>query len=1164
MSLKIYLLGQFKILAHSQLLEIPSRPAQSLFAYLTMHPGITQRRERLASLLWPETNESNARSYLRQALWRLRKALESGGLNSEDFLLISNINVTFHAEGEYWLDAKQLLKGDERKPLDELIEIVDLYRGELLPGFYDEWVLSERERLQAAYHQKMNLLLERLIEAGEWETALEWSERWIQLGNAPEPAFRAMFRAYAGLGNLGMVSATYQRCVESMQRELGLEPSPETQHLYEFICRGGLEEVRKKSAVITDIPEHIPPFLNETGAQDTEQIVFVARQHELELLDGYLNQALNGQTRVVFVIGEAGAGKTALLQEFTRRTQEMHAELIVVSGNCNAYTGIGDPYLPFREILELLTGDVEARWIAGAMTSTQAYRLWNTLPLTISALVEAGPDLIDTFVPHNALLERALVYAPGGSNWLNRLKEMLERKLDAPIGLSPRQNALFDQYTQIIQALTRQVPIVMVLDDLQWADLGSINLLFHLGRQMAGNRFLILGAYRPEDVAIGRDGERHPLEPVINQFKRDFGDVIINLEKTERREFVAALLDSEPNQLGDSFRQMLYSQTGGHPLFTVELLRGMQERDDLIRDDQGFWVEGSDLDWEVLPARVEAVIAERIGRLSETLKESLRVASVEGETFTVEVVAGLRSIEERTLLGYLSKELDRKHRLVKAQSIERRGKRRISRFRFRNDLFQQYLYDSLDDVERCYLHEDVGNLLEELYGDRTSEIAVKLAWHYQEAGIYEKAIDYLHQAGKRAVQLSAYREAISHMNRGLELLMSLPKSSERAQKELDLLITMGVAWKWGVPDPEGEKTVNKARKLCQQIGKTDQLSQVLGEMLIYCYVRAEYQKALELGQEALSLAEEAGDPLLLALGHWQLGFVLFGFGEFTQAHHHLTQVISFYKPKVHHHSFVFLRGADPGVGAFAYDACCLWCLGYLDQANQRSQQALEMARELNHTFTLVDVLSYGGCLFNQLSRDAVSQKQFAKQVLHVAQEFRFPSFLGTGNCYYGDALIKLGDVAEGITQLQIGVADRLRIGVRLNLSGLLAGLVEANILARQYQDGFENLTSAFVLLEKSDERYYEAELHRLQGELFFLEGDREAAEACFKEAIDVARGQDARSWELRATTSLARLLQEQGQKEKAHRMLTQIYTWFTEGFDSPDLKDAQVLLEELS
>lgn len=235
MSLKIHLLGQFKLQANDLPIELPSRPAQSLLAYLAFNAGVTHRQEKLAGLLWPEATDTNARSYLRQALWRIRKTLESGSLSWEDFLQISDINVTFDDQSDHWLDTDLLLESTEAQSVPEITATIRLYRGELLPGFYDEWIVFERERLQAAYHQKMNLLLDSLIQAGHWGAAIEWSEQWILLGHSPEPAYRALMIAYAGLGNQGMISATFHRCVEALNRELDLDPSPETQRLYEQI-----------------------------------------------------------------------------------------------------------------------------------------------------------------------------------------------------------------------------------------------------------------------------------------------------------------------------------------------------------------------------------------------------------------------------------------------------------------------------------------------------------------------------------------------------------------------------------------------------------------------------------------------------------------------------------------------------------------------------------------------------------------------------------------------------------------------------------------------------------------------------------------------------------------------------------------------------------------
>ncbi|MFB0533595.1 MAG: BTAD domain-containing putative transcriptional regulator, partial [Anaerolineae bacterium] len=1142
----------------------------------------------------------DALNNLRYALSNLRRVI--GDRTAEPpFLLITRDTLQFNAASDYWLDVTaftEMVEVDKAHPsaIDQLQQAVALYRGSFLEGFsvgdspaFEEWALFTREQIGRQMSSALHGLTAIYGQRGQYAQAQSCAWRLVELEPWDEAAHQQLMRTLALSGQRSAALAQYETCRRLLAEELGVEPAAETTRLYEQIRDGELKPPVPFPARPPALAAEPPSFLDEELVE-VERPVFVARERELAQLDRFLDLALAGQGRVAFVTGEAGSGKTALVQEFTRRAQEAHADpsidsprlrsgqagqaLIVASGNCNAHTGIGDPYLPFREILELLTGDVEARWAAGAMTREHARRLWNTLPLAAQTLVEVGPDLIDTFVTGTALVDRAVACTPGGANWLTRLDELVERKplrlaqdvATGPGGApSPQQSDLFKQYARVLQALARQVSLVLVVDDLQWADAGSINLLFHLGRQLAGSRILIVGAYRPEEVALGRDGARHPLEPVVNEFQRDFGDITVNLGQAESRDFVEAFLDSEPNRLGAAFREMLYRQTRGHPLFTIELLRGLQERGDLIQDPEGRWVEGPALDWETLPARVEAVIAERMGRLAEPLQAALRVASVEGEDFAAEVMARVLGTDERKMVQRLSSELDRRHRLVRAQAIERLESQRVSRYRFRNYLFQKYLYDSLDQVERAYLHEDVGNVLEELYGDQASEIAVQLAWHFQEAGIAEKAIDYLHQAGERAVQLSAYQEAIAHLTRGLALLMALPDSPERAQQELALQLALGMAWigSKAFPAPEVEKAYTRARELCQQTGKTSQLCWILGQLSTMHYVRAEHQRARELAEEALNLAQQAEDPLLVALGHWRLGFILFGLGEYTAARAHLEQMIAFYEPQ-HHHPLVFLSGSDAGLSALAYDACCLWCLGYPDQALKRSQEALALARELDHAFSLADVLCYGGCMFNEMRRNAPALKDNADELMRLSNEKGLPGWLPMGTCFRGEAVVMLGQVQEGMAQMGEGMAALQSVGVRCYLSGSLRPLAEAQAKAGQPEEGLATLAEALALVEQTDERHWEAELYRLKGELLLAQGNDAEAEAGFLEAIEVARRQQAKSWELRATTSLARLWQEQGRMDEARQMLAEIYGWFTEGFDTPDLQEAKALLEELS
>jgi predicted ATPase len=591
----------------------------------------------------------------------------------------------------------------------------------------------------------------------------------------------------------------------------------------------------------------------------------------------------------------------------------------------------------------------------------------------------------------------------------------------------------------------------------------------------------------------------------------------------------------------------------------------MQDRGELTKNAEGYWVEGPALDWEILPARAEAAIAERIGRLAQPLRAALQVASVEGEDFTAEVVARVLGTDEREIVQRLSRDLDRRHRLVRPRGVDRLGIRRISRYRFRNYLFQRYLYDNLDEIERAYLHEEVGNTLEELHGEQAGDIVVQLAWHFQEAGIAEKAIEYLSQAGEKALRLTAYKEAIAHLTKGLLLLLSLPDSRERAEQELRLQLGLGIAFQCtkSIRSAEVLESYTRAQELSVQTGKTAQLCEVVGQIAVIHYVGAEYQTAREIATEALTLAHRAGDPLLVSLGHWYLGFISFALGEFTTARAHLEEVISFYEPHLHHHAFVVHGGKDAGLGAMAYDACCLWCLGYPEQALKRSQEALALARELDSPFSLADVLCFAGCKFNEMRRNAAELKDNAEEIIRLAND-KVEGWQGTGTCYRGEALTMQGQLQEGIKQIREGLTYEQSIGILCCLSGTRGILALAQAQAGQLDEGLNTLAETLTLVEATDERYLEPELHRLRAELLLMQDHEADAEASLLKAVEVARRQHARSWELRATITLAHLWQRQGRAEEARQLLMQIYVWFTEGFDTPDLKEAKALLEELS
>ena len=559
--------------------------------------------------------------------------------------------------------------------------------------------------------------------------------------------------------------------------------------------------------------------------------VFVTRQRELDRLDSLLASATEGSGQICFVTGEAGFGKTSLTAEFSRRAQQRDEELLVVFGDCNAQTGIGDPYLPFREVLGMLAGDIDDKVAQGVTTEENASRLKNFLQVSKRIIVDVGPDLIDILVPGVGLVTRAGAMVAGDSKLRKRRDTTQNRSGILPsaadTSMSKDRNRIFEQVTTVLVALARERPLVLVLDDLQWIDESSASLLFHLARRIEGSRILILGTYRPEDVALGRGEQRHPLATVVSELKRYYGDFVIALgasDEVEERQFVDALLDAEANELGGDFRSALLERTRGHPLFTAEILRDMQERGDLVQNSNGKWIEGPSLDWRALPARIEGVIEERINRLRSEVQELLKIASVEGETFTTQVIAGLQEMTERELLKTLTREVDRQHRLVIEEGSAKIGATRISQFRFRHNMFHKYLYSALGESERELLHEDVAKVLETLYDTEVHTIAVQLARHYEQARLDEKAASYFLQAGHRALAVYAQSETIALAERGLGCLDRIGDITAHSDLLLELNLLLGEAQHHAGLFVESMDTYSETAELATKLGAPEALA----------------------------------------------------------------------------------------------------------------------------------------------------------------------------------------------------------------------------------------------------------------------------------------------------------------------------------------------------
>lgn len=1166
------LLGSVKVERNGiPLRGFESRKALALLSYLSVQDSPVPR-EQLTELLWEGFPESRGRANLSWVLNKISSLLP-GCLDADRH------TVQFQLLDNYWLDLDAFEKLEAQEESASLAAAVQLYRGDFLEDLrlercpeFENWAIVEQER----WRHRVALVLRDLVihysQRREYEEGLYFAQRLLALQPWREEIHRQAMCLLAWTGQRGAALAQYELCRTTLLEELDVEPAAETKQLYELVRDGKLEHPAPLPQSLFDLTNGSLFFLERDEA--VERSVFVARERELSMLNEFLNAAIIGRGQVVFITGGPGRGKTSLMREFARHAQAAYSNLILAGGKGNAFTGVGDPYLPFREALSMLTSDVEAHWVEETMSREQVRRLWHLLPFAVRALVELGPDLIGTFLNGTSLLARARAYAPTGPGWLIHLEKLMERKASFPQDPSLQQTALFQQYVRVLQALSHHRPLLLLLDDLQWADLGSIDLLYHLGQVLANLPILILGAYRPEDVALGRPSqdagswERHPLEALVNESRGRIKSSEIDLDRANDTHFVNALLDTEPNQLSAKFRDRLHQQTQGHPLFTIELLRGMQERGDLILDEMGRWVEGATLDWETLPPAVAAVIAERIERLDISSQLALQVASVEGEVFTAEVLAQILGMDESEMVELLSGELSRQHRLVRAKGFRRLNNRRLSRYQFRHILFQRYLYNHLDPIEQAYHHERVGRILEMFYEGQTEvlkAIAPQMARHFQKAGIVDKAVDYLHQAGDRALKMSAYKEAIDYLSEALALLASLPASLKNTQSELAIRLTLAMPLQSvkGYAAPEVGLLYTRMRELCNQVGETSLLFPVLWLAHSYYTVRAELQMAIEVAQHLLSLAENANDPVLVAMAHWALGWVHRCRGEFEPARTHLKQVIDWYDPQ-RHHFLTFLYAQDPGVVCRSQLSIVLWMLGYPDQALRCSQEALALAQEVSHPFSIAFAQLVCTSVYS-FRLNAPMTQQMAEILIELSTEHGFSHWLALGNWFRGFALIQQGQVDQGITQALQGMADYQATGAALDYSLYLAGLIEGYMKAGRIETALSALAEDLVFIEKTGERYGEALLHKLKGELLQIRAVDEAEiEKCFWQGIEVARQQHAKSLELRVTITLCRLWQKQGKLKEARQLLTEIYDWFTEGFDSGDLKQARDLLRELS
>jgi len=838
---------------------------------------------------------------------------------------------------------------------------------------------------------------------------------------------------------------------------------------------------------------------------------FVGRDDETRLLWSRWERASAGEGQVVLISGEAGIGKSRLVHQFRKQMAPTPHLWIECAGS---------PYFqntPFYPITDMLQQNFAQR--SDGTDAAKLSELERVLELAGLKLAEAVP------------LIASMLNLPLGEKY-------------PPLPFSPEQQRKRLLTTLAAWLFAAPQSVVMAVEDLQWFDASSLELMQLIIQQPATARVMLVCTARPEFRAPWSLRTHHA------QF------TLNRLSALHVRELVASVVAH--SALSGETIEKVVERAGGVPLFVEELTRAVLEKG------------SAEPALYEIPATLHDSLMARLDRLGPA-KEVAQIASVIGREFSYELLHPVSEISEDDLQAALAK-------LADAELIYANGIPPDATFAFKHALIQDAAYHALLKSKRRQVHERVAQVLEMQFPHTAETQPELLAHHYTEAGVAGLAISYWLKAGRRAVEGSASKEAIAHLSRGLELIETLPDTRERSGLELALQTTLGpilIATK-GYAAAEVRALYDRTLELCQRADNSPQLPIVVFGLFAFYVVRADHEKALSLGKHLLSLAESAQDRALLVQAHNAMGLALFFQGDFAAAREHLERCSDLYDLDQHRSLAFAYAGQDPGVTSAVFSAWASQTAGYPDQALKRTRDALSLAELLSHPYSLTYAQGIAAAV-HQLRKEGEETQNLADASIRVATEHGFPFWTAFQTILLGWVLVKQGKADEGIAQMSHGMGTYWATGAELLRPYLIGLLAEVLAETGSTERGLALLAEALEAVEKTGERFYEAELYRQKGELLLRSYNKSSEapdfvvqpsrfseiERCFLKAISVACRQRAKWFELRAATSLARLWHHQGRKEKAHTMLTKSYSWFTEGFETTDLMDAKLLLKQL-
>ena len=876
-----------------------------------------------------------------------------------------------------------------------------------------------------------------------------------------------------------------------------------------FVCHDrGIHTLKGITA-----PVHVYQVVQESEARNRFDLVvavgltpLTGREEELQLLWRYWNQSRAGQGQALCLSGEAGIGKSRLVEALRERLgQQVYKRMVF---RCSPY----HMHSAFYAVTDYLRRVLQWRCDETPAAKREKLEL---------LLLGCGLPLEESMPLFATLLSLPVDNDPTP---LQNPQQHRQKTQEALVALLTQE--------------AKQQPVLAVWEDLHWADPSTLELLSLVIRQTPTARMLTLLTFRPEfsppwespeqlrQVTLGRL-ERHMVEQMITHFTHG---------KALPLEVLEQVLD----------------KTDGVPLFVEELVKMVLESG-LLREEADHYVLTGPLPPLAIPATLQDSLMARLDRLG-VAREVAQLGATLGREFSYELIRAVTPLDERMLYDGLAQ-------LVDAELTYQYGVPPLSRYVFKHALIQEAAYQSLLKSTRRHFHQRIAEVLTTQSLETVVTQPELLAHHYTEAGLSASAIPYWQQAGQRAIERSANKEALRHLTKGLEVLATLPATPGRAQQELALQLALGSALYMtrGRTVSEVERAYVRAYELCSQGGNDVQRFSVAAGLWRLYASQAQLQTAREWATQCFELAQRVHNPTLLQEAHLVLGSTLLFLGELVSAREHLEQGIALDDPR-HSQTLTYSLGTNSRVECLARTAWTLWLLGYPDQALVRSQEALVLAQKLSHAYSLGLALCHAAVL-DVWRLEAQCARDQSEALMALATEQGFVLWLGGAMCTQGWALAAQGKGEEGIRQLRQGLATR---GRNVGQTHNIAMLAEVYGKTGQPDTGLR-LLDELLDVHMSGEHHYEAELYRLHGELLLQHGHRvEDGEARFCKALDVARRQHAKALELRAAMSLSRLWQRQGKRAEARHLLAEIYSWFTEGFACADLQAARALLETLA